>query len=101
MSDDFKNMMDKEKYESFCKVESKRIGLNKDLQIKLRKKQYQFPRSNEYLKRIDFHVKGTMQNRSSETENRIGCASDEDLVKLGMREKKKVSAITGSAVGSI
>ena len=91
VSDDFKNIVNVEKYESMQQSHSKKSGLYKDLQIRLRKKHYQFPKTTEFLQKIGYVQKSTGQHMISQVENRIGLASDEDTVKLNVREKKRVS----------
>ena len=85
ISDDCKNIVNKDKYESVLREQGKKMGLHKDLQIRLRKKQYPFPYSSEYLQKIEQHQKGTEQSR---LEARVGFATDE--IKINVREKKKV-----------
>ena len=85
ISDDLANIIDYEKYDAELE-ESRRkeIHHQKDLQISLRKRKFQFPKSAIYLKRLNEGFKeanvSISQNLSEGGEN----------IQLSAREKKKV-----------
>lgn len=64
--------------------------LSKDLQHSLRKKIYNFSKSERIIALNDGRKKIKMEATSEEDANRIGCCDDSDLVKLRANEKKKV-----------
>ena len=95
ISDDFKNIVDEEKYEkSQSKAEEARMARSKDLQIRLRKKQYDFPKSDTFLGSlsVDANPNGETDKRVVDVdESRLGCCSNEDIIKQNVRERKQVS----------
>ena len=91
LSSDFKNIIDMGKYESTAKSQHQKSGLCRDLQVRLRKKQYPFPITEEYLPKLVSSQTSTGACTTAQAESRVGFASDEDIVKLNVREKKKVS----------
>eukprot|EP00795_Rhopilema_esculentum_P014894 gene14894-6033_t len=94
ISDDFKNIVDEEKYEkSQSKAEEARMARSKDLQIRLRKKQYDFPKSDTFLGNlsVDTHPKVETDKRVAYAdEGRLGCCTNEDIIKQNVRERKQV-----------
>ena len=90
LSSDFKNIINTERYESLLQGQFHKSELYKDLLVRLRKKQYLFPRTAEYLQKIEPIQNGEGHTTSVHVEKRIGFAPDEAMVKLNMQEKKKV-----------
>ena len=85
ISDDLANIIDHEKYDAELE-ESRRkeIHHQKDLQISLRKRKFQFTKSAMYLKRLNEDIKGANVSISQDL------SEGGENIKLSAREKKKV-----------
>jgi len=90
LSSDFKNTINIDKYEAILQGQYHKSELHKALLVRLRKKQYLFPKTAEYLQKIEPIQNGEGHTTSVCVEKRLGIASDEDMVKLNVKEKKKV-----------
>lgn len=84
ISEDHKNIIDEERYASYCETFFNDNTLKKETMIALRKKQYKFLRSEKYLSRSTVAVVDIADEKS------IGAVTDEDQIKLRSNEKKKV-----------
>lgn len=103
ISEDFQNIVDKEKYEQTVKnySEKQQNVLTKDLMNTLRKKQFKYEKTWKYLKTmslVDTQPSNVTTEKGSDDTpvpngtpvQTIGSITDEDVVKLRQCEKKKV-----------
>lgn len=94
ISKDFKNIVNVKLYEESAALRTRNV-LSKELTISLRKKKYEFPNAEEYLKHLSkvkaegkpYSELGSLRRLPTKPE---GAVTDEDVIKLRPQEKKKV-----------
>ena len=88
LTDDFKNITKETFTESY--LDQVKNSLTKELQVKLRKKRFSFPRSDEYLTELkEVKNRGKLLQEIVKHKT-LGVVTDEDVIKLRPGEKKKV-----------
>ena len=97
ISEDFKNIVNAELYEETASLRTKSV-LSKELTVSLRKKNYEFPRVETYLKHLaEVKAEGKpnseLGNLARLPAKCEGAVTDEDVIKLRPQEKKKVKTI--------
>lgn len=94
VSNDFQNIVNGELYEETSALRTKNV-LSKELTISLRKKKYEFPKAEAYLKHLakvkaEGKPNSELGNLARLPEKPEGAITDEDVIKLRPQEKKKV-----------
>lgn len=97
LDENFKNIINQEKYDKYLANKKKDNHLSKELMIQLRKKQYKFPKTDIFLKNLKKTKEGGTNLASVEpnyetTENlkTIGTLTDEDVIAPRLNEKKTI-----------
>ena len=99
ITEDLKNMVDEEKFEKFSKERPTVTNiLNKEMQIRLRKKQFPFPKTSEYLKELNKPVKPDVSDQAGDdaqmpevVSNAENACNDDTIIRPNAREIKTVS----------
>lgn len=97
ISKSFENIVNTESYDESSPLRTKSV-LSKDLTFSLRKKKYEFPKADTYLKHLakvkaegkPYSELGSLLRIGEKAE---GAVTDEDVIKLRPEEKKKVSPV--------
>lgn len=103
LSESFKNTVNTELYEESATLRTKNV-LSKELMFSLRKKKYEFPKADTYLKHLT-KVKAEgkpyseLGNLLRIGEKPEGAVTDEDVIKLRPEEKKKVNTAINGVLG--
>ena len=87
---DYKNIIDQQKFQRYTATKKHDNTLSKDLMVRLRKKQYKFPKTDRFLDSIKNDGNPVKPTYEFGTFNTSGVITDEDVVSLRQREKKKV-----------
>ncbi|XP_030746713.1 tRNA-dihydrouridine(47) synthase [NAD(P)(+)]-like [Sitophilus oryzae] len=91
ISENGRNIINKEKYEIYSKSEPyTKNQLSKDVQWSLRKKTYNFDLSEKLINYND-SLKEQNQNKQSKPKKTYGSVTDEDIITLKNKEKKKIN----------
>ena len=87
---DYKSIIDQRKFQRYTATKKHDNTLSKDLMVRLRKKQYKFPKTDRFLDSIKNDGNPVKPTYEFGTLNTSGVITDEDVVSLRQLEKKKV-----------
>ncbi|XP_072377088.1 tRNA-dihydrouridine(47) synthase [NAD(P)(+)]-like [Diabrotica undecimpunctata] len=86
-----RNKVDQQKYLDYeAKGPHTRNILQHDIQVALRKRTYDFNLAEKCVKYVDSLRKNNKDEGEETDKNSIGCVTDEDLISVLQREKKKI-----------